>query len=121
MEMATGKFLIDSNTKVAGDASLEKEGQLLADMLGAASNENIEFSTEEKNGNIVLKLDPAIENEEGYVLSVKYDEIIISGKTSRKNIKRCFLWNSNLKTVDACGNRIRRRFFNRIDNSCSYC
>lgn len=48
MEMATGKFLIDSNTKVAGDASLEKEGQLLADMLGAASNENIEFSTEGK-------------------------------------------------------------------------
>ena len=52
-------------------------------MLGAATNENIEFSTEEKNGNIILKLDPAIENEEGYELSVKYDEIVITGKTSK--------------------------------------
>ena len=82
-EMATGKFLIDSYTKVVGDVSLEKEGQLLAEMLAAATNENIEFSTEGKNGNIILKLDPAIENEEGYELSVKYDEIVITGKTSK--------------------------------------
>jgi hexosaminidase len=83
MEIMTGKFLIDSDTKIVGDASLEKEGQLLADMLGAATNEDISFSSDGKKGNIILKLDPAIENEEGYELLVKYDEIVISGNTSK--------------------------------------
>jgi len=81
METLPGKFLIDSHTKVAGDVSLEKEGQFLAEMLSAATGEKIPFS-EGNKGNITMKLDPAIENDEGYELVVKYNEIIISGKTS---------------------------------------
>ncbi|SNR74646.1 beta-N-acetylhexosaminidase [Lutibacter flavus] len=83
MEILTGKFLIDANTKVAGDNYLEKEGQFLADILSADSGQNVPFSSEVNNGNIILKLDSTIENEEGYELTVKYNKIVISGKTSK--------------------------------------
>lgn len=82
-EISTGKFLINAKTKVAGDISLEKEGQFLADILSAASGQSIPFSSEVNKGNIILKLNAAIENEEGYELDVKYNEIVISGKTSK--------------------------------------
>jgi len=82
-EISTGKFLIDANTKVVGDISLEKEGQFLADILSATTGQSVVFSSEVKKGNIILKLDAAIENEEGYELAVKYNKIVISGKTSK--------------------------------------
>ena len=82
-EISTGKFLINAKTKVVGDISLEKEGQFLADILSAAAGQSIAFSSEVTKGNIILKLDAAIENEEGYELDVKYNEIVISGKTSK--------------------------------------
>lgn len=82
-EMSTGKFLINAKTKVAGDISLEKEGQFLADILSAAAGQSIAFSSEVNKANIILKLNDAIENEEGYELDVKYNEIVISGKTSK--------------------------------------
>ncbi|MBJ6366914.1 beta-N-acetylhexosaminidase [Snuella sedimenti] len=82
MEMAKGRFLVDKNTKVSGDASLEKEGQFLADMLGAATGLDISFS-EGSQGNIQLQLDSRIANEEGYQLEVAYNKITISGKNSK--------------------------------------
>ena len=75
--------MIDSNTNISGDASLEKEGQFLAELLSTVSGEKIQFSSEGYNGKIVLKLDPAIEHEEGYQLSVTYNQITVSGKTSK--------------------------------------
>lgn len=83
MEISTGKFLVDSNTKVVGESSLEQEGQFLADILGVATGENIAFSSEITKGNIILKLDSAIKNKEGYELIVNYNKIIISGKTTK--------------------------------------
>jgi hexosaminidase len=82
LDAQTGKFLIDSKTKVSGEASLVQEGELLAGMLGAATGETIEFS-EGDGGNISLVLDSEIQNEEGYKLVVSYDKITISGKTTK--------------------------------------
>ena len=78
----TGKFLVDENTKIVGNESLKNEGDFLASMLSAATGKSIRFSSE-GSGNITLKLDDTIENEEGYVLNVEFNNIIISGKNTK--------------------------------------
>lgn len=80
LETANGRFLVDNNTKVSADKDLENEGAYLAEMLSHASSATV--STGEA-GNIQLKLDDTIDNEEGYKLSVSYDQITISGKTAK--------------------------------------
>ncbi|TDU39816.1 hexosaminidase [Gelidibacter sediminis] len=82
METAKGKFLVDKNTKIYGEASLAKEGQFLAALLEAATGQEILF-TEGKKGNIQLKLDSSIDNSEGYHLEVTYNKIIIAGKNAK--------------------------------------
>ena len=82
LEFTNGRFLVDSNTKIVGNSSLENEGNYLADMLNAATGENISFNPADANqGNIHLKIDDSIENEEGYTLDVSFDKIVITGKT----------------------------------------
>ena len=83
LEFSDGSFLVDSTTKVVGEIILEREGLFLADMLSAATGESVAFSSEGNIGNIILKLDAAIENEEGYTLDVTVDKIVISGKMSK--------------------------------------
>ena len=80
--MKTGKFLVDENTKIVGNETLKNEGEFLAGMLSAATGKSISF-TSEGSGNITLKLDDTIENEEGYVLNVEYNNIVISGKNTK--------------------------------------
>jgi hexosaminidase len=82
LEPQVGKFLIDSNTKVSAEASLLNEGELLAGMLASATGEQVAFS-EGSNGNILLQIDDAIENPEGYAVEVSYDKITVTGKTSK--------------------------------------
>ncbi len=82
MEMLTGKFLVNTNTRIVGSEALNNEGELLASMLSSATGESISFSSE-GTGNIALKLDDAIENEEGYEVNVAFDKIEISGKTAK--------------------------------------
>ena len=82
IEKLTGKFLVNANTKIVGSEALKKEGELLAGMLSAATGESISFSSEE-SGNISLKLDDAIDSEEGYALNVAFDKIEISGKNTK--------------------------------------
>ncbi|MCL6296134.1 beta-N-acetylhexosaminidase [Jejuia spongiicola] len=82
MGMLTGKFLVNANTRVVGSEALKNEGELLANMLSSATAESISFSSEGK-GNITLKLDDAIENEEGYKLNVAFDKIEISAKKAK--------------------------------------
>ncbi len=82
LEIINGRFVVDSKTKITGDKSLENEGNFLAEMLSTVSNTDVKFDTK-SNGNIILKLDNSIDNEEGYTLSVTYDKIIISGKTAK--------------------------------------
>ncbi len=82
LEVLKGRFLVDSNTKVTGTIALNNEGAYLAEMLTRASNITVPFEIG-ASGNIVLKLDESIENEEGYTVSVTYDQIFISGKTAQ--------------------------------------
>ena len=82
LDMQSGRFLVDSNTKVSAASDLENEGHYLADMLSHLSNTTINFETG-SSGNIQLQIDAAIENEEGYEVAVLYDKISISGKTAK--------------------------------------
>ncbi|TYA92334.1 beta-N-acetylhexosaminidase [Seonamhaeicola marinus] len=82
LEAYKGRFLVDSNTKISGSEDLRNEGEYLAEMLNHVAN----FSTSFKvgaSGDILLKLDESIENEEGYTVSVTYDKIVLSGKTAK--------------------------------------
>ncbi len=82
LEMQSGRFSVNSNTKVSAASDLENEGEYLADMFSHITNSTIKFETG-SSGNIELKLDDTIENDEGYEVSVSYDKIVISGKTSK--------------------------------------
>ena len=84
LEISTGKFLVDSNTKIIGETILKNEGNYLSNLLSEITGIDIPFSNETKTkGNILLKLDTSITNEEGYILSINYNQITISGKTSK--------------------------------------
>ena len=82
LEMQTGRFLVNSSTKVSADADLENEGDYLADMLSHLSSSTIKFKTGD-SGNIYLEIDDAIENDEGYEVAVAFNKIVISGKTAK--------------------------------------
>ena len=83
LEMSNGQFLVNSKTKVSATSNLENEGNYLAELLSHLSNKAIAFETGSSTGNIQLKIDDTIENEEGYTLSVSYNNIAISGKTAK--------------------------------------
>lgn len=77
-----GRFLINSETKIIYELSLEKEASYLSEMIANGSNKDLEVLAEGADqGNIRLKIDPEIEHPEGYNLKVSYDKILISGKT----------------------------------------
>ena len=82
LEMQSGRFSVNSSTKVSAASDLENEGEYLADMFSHITNSTIKFETG-SSGNIELKLDDTIENDEGYEVSVSYDKIVISGKTAK--------------------------------------
>ena len=84
LEISNGRFLLDSNTKVVGETVLENEGEYLSTLLSSMLNKPIYFANEGKEeGVILLKLDPNISSEEGYILSIAYNKITISGSTSK--------------------------------------
>jgi len=84
LEISNGKFLLDANTKIVGEAGLENEGDYLSTLLSSMINTSIPFSNEgNADGNIVLKLDPSISNAEGYALTIAFDKITIAGSTSK--------------------------------------
>ena len=82
LEVSRGKFLITPNTKISGTSDLENEGKYLASLLSYVTKNNIPFETK-GSGDIELKIDNTIKEEEGYLLSVTYNKILISGKTSK--------------------------------------
>lgn len=82
LEIVKGKFLITPETKISGTLDLENEGQYLASFLTLTTKMNIPFVTE-GSGTIELKIDKSINEDEGYVLSVTPDKILISGKNSK--------------------------------------
>ncbi len=83
LEIMNGRFMIDSNTTIAAEKSLENEAIYLAEILSSVANIEILFRPGNGNGKIVIKRDASIANDEGYTLSVAYNKIIISGKTAK--------------------------------------
>ncbi|WP_242155827.1 beta-N-acetylhexosaminidase [Aestuariivivens sediminis] len=80
IQPSNGKFLVDSKTKISASDALQNEAGFLAQMLSYSAGVTINTGD---NGNIQLQLDDTIENEEGYTLSVSYNQITISGKTAK--------------------------------------
>lgn len=85
LEITTGKFLVDAQTKIVGDELLRNEGEYLSAVMGKILGANLSFSTktDKLEGNILLKLDPSLSNDEAYTLSVTYNQITVSGKTNK--------------------------------------
>ncbi|RED49561.1 beta-N-acetylhexosaminidase [Seonamhaeicola aphaedonensis] len=82
LQFMDGKFLVSSKTKIVGDYQLKNEGMFLAEILNSLTNYSIDFNTQ-GSGNIELRIDDSIENEEGYNLLVNYNKILVSGKSSK--------------------------------------
>lgn len=84
LEISKGKFLLGKGVEIICELALENEGNYLSEMLSNLLNRPISFSDEVKlKGNVLLKLDSSITNNEGYVLSINYNQITISGKTNK--------------------------------------
>lgn len=82
LEISQGRFLITPQTKISGTSDLENEGQYLSSFLALTTKMNIPFVTQ-SSGSIELKIDKNIKEDEGYLLSVTSDKILISGKNSK--------------------------------------
>ncbi|MDN3641460.1 beta-N-acetylhexosaminidase [Lutimonas halocynthiae] len=84
LSMQQGRFLLNSATKIIAEESLHNEASYLSDLLEGATGFDVGISKEtEEKGNVKLELDASIKNDEGYVLSVSFERIIISGKTAQ--------------------------------------
>ncbi|WP_294958391.1 beta-N-acetylhexosaminidase [uncultured Flavobacterium sp.] len=81
LNLLEGKFSIDSGTKIAGTSDLENEGNYLASILSDVTGKNIPFEIKGA-GNIELKIDGTIKEEEGYMLSVTSDKVLIVGNNA---------------------------------------
>lgn len=77
LETLNGQFLLDASTKISGTVELVNEGEYLAGLVGLKYD-----ISDSEGGDIILKLDESIEEEEGYTLAVSYDKIVVAGKTS---------------------------------------
>ena len=82
LEIQDGRFLVNANTKISCDKDLMAEGKYLADVLSLTCGKEITY-TENGKANIYLHIDPELEADEAYTISVKYNKIVISGKTSK--------------------------------------
>ncbi|MFV0541365.1 MAG: beta-N-acetylhexosaminidase [Aestuariibaculum sp.] len=82
LEIVKGRFLVNTKTKIGYGEGLQLEANYLAEMLNLATGLNI-TSEVGAVGNIVLILDEAIENEEGYKLNITAKTIEITAKTGK--------------------------------------
>lgn len=82
LKMQNGQFEIDKNTKISGSEQLVNEGVYLAEEISLVSGLSLGFDVDQ-SGDILLKLDPSIADEEGYSLSVETDKITITGKSPK--------------------------------------
>ncbi|MEL6557778.1 MAG: beta-N-acetylhexosaminidase [Bacteroidota bacterium] len=82
LKMKNGQFEINRNTKISGTEQLVNEGIYLAEEISLVSGLSLGYDVGQ-DGDILLKLDPAIADEEGYSLSVDVDKIIITGKSPK--------------------------------------
>ena len=85
-------FVMSEATKVVcpeGDADMHRNAHFLCDYINEMTQLKLGHQSMQANakvaqvgkGNILLTLDPKIQNEEGYTLSVTANGVVISGKT----------------------------------------
>lgn len=85
MDISDGRFLIDENTLIFASEGVKKEASLLSEILGTATGKTLpikNFDGNDKRG-IYLELNDSIKNEEQYILTVAFDRINITAKTSK--------------------------------------
>ena len=84
LTITKGRFLLSPNTKISCQSNLNQEATYLSDLLSSTLGVHLTIDSLANNqGNINLKLDETIDNEEGYRLSIKYDGIVITAKTAK--------------------------------------
>ena len=82
LTIQNGRFLLSDETRIIGTEELVWEAEYLSDLLSAAVGGALKIDASGNEArNITLRLDPTIEHEEGYRISVTYDAVVISGKT----------------------------------------
>lgn len=79
IEAFKGKFYINSKTKIFSDAGLLNEKMYLTTLFEHITKANPAFDSQ-KSGSIQLIIDKNIKEDEGYILSVTTDKILIAGK-----------------------------------------
>lgn len=85
LEMSTGRFLINQDTKIYAAEELSTEADFLAGMLASASGAEIaiEDTQGDEERGIYLRLVDSVESEEGYVLNVDYEKITVTARTPK--------------------------------------
>lgn len=83
LETKNGRFLIDPSTRIVVDKTLKNEGEYLNSLLRLSKEIEISPVNDDNEGVIQLQLDPNIETEEEYFLTVDYKTILIKGKTPK--------------------------------------
>ncbi len=79
-----GAFRLDANTKIAfpaGDENMERNARFLSDYVAQACGYNLSTTSDKAENAITLALNDEIENEEGYVIIVSADGVLVEGKT----------------------------------------
>ena len=85
LEWRTGQFELDKKTSLFYEEELEKEAQYLANILNQATAFGLKAldKIEEGKNQIVLKIDPAIEeNKEAYQLNVSMEKVVLTGASA---------------------------------------
>ncbi len=80
-----GEFVVTENTRIAypeGNELLEKDARFLRDYIADLTSLQLTVTTEKVKNAITLKLNPKIQNKEGYVLTVNKKGVSIEGSTA---------------------------------------
>ncbi|PTL34137.1 beta-N-acetylhexosaminidase [Prevotella sp. oral taxon 376] len=80
-----GEFVITENTRIAypeGNELLKKDAQFLRDYIADLTSLRLSVTTEKLKSGIILKLNPKVQNKEGYVLTVNKKGVSIEGSTA---------------------------------------
>lgn len=83
LTIKTGRFVLDGNTTIVSAQGLENEARFLSESIEQLTQIAPSILAKDQRADIVLKLDDKVEQEEGYVLEVNADEILISGKNPK--------------------------------------
>lgn len=83
MEIQNGRFLLNDKTEIIYKDNLSKEADLLKEYIKLQTGISVTLSQNEKKTNsITLLLDTSITEEEGYLIKVTPETILLSAKTS---------------------------------------